>query len=50
MRGPDGNHKLLLEGDALKATGVGITVEPEEGSKEPTTAPVALIKLDEADA
>ena len=50
MRGPDGNHKLLLEGDALKATGVGITVEPEEGSKEPTTPPVALIKLDEADA
>jgi len=50
MRNPDGNHKLLLKGDALNATGVGITVEPESGSTEPTTPPIAVIEFDEADA
>ena len=30
-----GDHKLLLKGDAEKATGVGITVEPKEGSQSP---------------
>ena len=30
-----GDHKLLLEGDAAEATGVGITVEPEQGSEQP---------------
>ena len=32
-----GDDKVLLEGDAAKATGVGITVEPEGGSPEPTS-------------
>ncbi len=41
-----GDHKLLLEGDAAKATGVGITVEPEAGSEAPTTEPIALFELD----
>jgi anti-sigma-K factor RskA len=50
MKGPNGNHKLLLEGDAAKATGVGITVEPDSGSKQPTTAPIALLELNKADA
>ncbi len=50
MKAQDGNNKLLLQGDALKATGVGITVEPESGSKEPTTPPIALLELDKADA
>ena len=33
---------LPLEGDAAKATGAGITVEPAGGSSKPTTAPIAL--------
>ena len=41
-----GDHKLLLEGDAAKATGVGITVEPEAGSPAPTSEPIALFELD----
>jgi anti-sigma-K factor RskA len=45
-----GNNKVLLKGDAAKATGVGITVEPEGGSKEPTTKPIALFEFDEAKA
>ena len=45
-----GNNKVLLKGDAAKATGVGITVEPEGGSKEPTTEPIALFELDKAKA
>ncbi len=40
-----GDHKLLLTGDATKATGVGITIEPESGSEAPTTQPIALFEL-----
>jgi anti-sigma-K factor RskA len=49
MKSP-GDKKILLKGDASKATGVGITVEPEGGSKKPTTKPIALFELDEANA
>ena len=42
-----GDNKVLLEGDAAKATGVGITVEPEGGSPEPTTEPIALFDLEQ---
>ena len=45
-----GDNKVLLKGDAAKATGVGITVEPEGGSEEPTTEPIALFEFDEAKA
>ncbi|HET7350435.1 MAG TPA: anti-sigma factor [Marmoricola sp.] len=45
-----GDNKVLLEGDASAATGVGITVEPDGGSEEPTTEPIALFDLSEADA
>jgi len=48
-----GDHKVLLEGDervVTKATGVGITVEPESGSEEPTTEPIALFELGKAQA
>jgi anti-sigma-K factor RskA len=45
-----GDHKVLLDGDASEATGVGITVEPEEGSEQPTTDPIALFELDKAQA
>ncbi len=44
------DNKLLLKGDAAKAAGVGITVEPESGSKKPTSEPIALFELDGADA
>jgi len=45
-----GDNKLLLTGDASEATGVGITVEPEGGSDQPTTEPIALIDLDKGEA
>lgn len=35
----------LLEGDASRATGVGITIEPDGGSKQPTTDPIAVFNL-----
>jgi anti-sigma-K factor RskA len=34
---------MLLNGDASRYNGVGITVEPLGGSQEPTSAPIALI-------
>ncbi len=40
-----GDHKVLLEGDAAGATGVGITVEPKEGSQAPTSKPIAMFEL-----
>jgi anti-sigma-K factor RskA len=33
---------VLLKGDARKAVGAGITVEPAGGSAKPTTQPIAL--------
>jgi anti-sigma-K factor RskA len=39
---PTPDQTLLLEGDAATATAAGITVEPEGGSQEPTTKPIAL--------
>jgi anti-sigma-K factor RskA len=44
-----GDNKVLLDGDATKATGVGITVEPAGGSPQPTSNPIALLELDKAD-
>lgn len=37
---------LVLDGDATKATGVGITVEPDGGSPQPTTQPLAVFPLE----
>lgn len=37
---------VLLEGDASRATGVGITVEPDGGSERPTSEPIAVFTLD----
>jgi anti-sigma factor RsiW len=45
-----GDHKLLLQGDAVTATGVGITIEPESGSTTPSSAPIAMFELGKADA
>lgn len=43
-----GNNTVLLEGDPTEASGVGVTVEPEGGSAEPSSAPVALMNFDDA--
>ena len=40
--------EVVLEGDPASATGFGITVEPEGGSEEPTSEPVALIAFEDA--
>lgn len=37
---------VVLEGDASRATGVGITVEPDGGSPQPTSEPIAFFTLD----
>lgn len=37
---------VLLDGEASRATGVGITVEPDGGSERPTTEPIAIFSLD----
>jgi anti-sigma-K factor RskA len=50
MMKPQGDNKMLLEGDATKATGVGITVEPKGGSDTPTSEPIALFQLDKTSA
>lgn len=42
------DQTVMLEGDASEATGAGITVEPEGGSPEPTSEPIALFAFDEA--
>lgn len=38
----DSDQTIVLEGDAADASAAGITVEPDGGSKEPTSAPIAL--------
>jgi anti-sigma-K factor RskA len=40
------DQTVLLEGDASGATAVGITVEPDGGSKKPTSAPIAMFELE----
>ncbi|WP_109506780.1 anti-sigma factor [Nocardioides speluncae] len=42
---PGSDQTRLLEGNASTAVGAGITIEPEGGSKEPTTNPIALFDL-----
>jgi hypothetical protein len=39
---------MVLEGRAAEAVGAGITVEPEGGSTEPTSDPVAVLSFGEA--
>lgn len=45
---PAENQTLVLEGSAADAKAVGITVEPEGGSEEPSGTPIALFDLSEA--
>ena len=42
------DQTLVLDGSAATAAAVGITVEPDGGSPEPTTEPIALFDLTEA--
>ncbi|MET0997889.1 MAG: anti-sigma factor [Marmoricola sp.] len=45
-----GDNTVLLDGDAAKATGVGITVEPKGGSDQPTSEPIALFDMGKGEA
>lgn len=45
---PGEDTQMVLEGDATTATAVGITVEPEGGSDQPTTDPIALFDFSQA--
>lgn len=42
------DQTLVLDGSAADAAAVGITVEPDGGSKKPTSTPIALFDLTEA--
>ncbi|WP_439937509.1 anti-sigma factor [Nocardia sp. N13] len=42
------DQTVVLDGPAAEAVAVGITIEPEGGSPEPTTEPIALFDLTEA--
>lgn len=42
------DQTVVLDGSAAEAVAVGITVEPDGGSKQPTTDPIALFDLTEA--
>ncbi len=50
LMGSGGDHELVLDGDAAEAAAVGITVEPEGGSEQPTSQPIAMFDLGEASA
>lgn len=43
-----GSQRFLLDGDAARALGAGVTVEPASGSQQPTTAPIALFDFSTA--
>ncbi|HEV2798526.1 MAG TPA: anti-sigma factor [Nocardioides sp.] len=42
------DQTVVLDGPAAEAVAVGITVEPAEGSEQPTTEPIAVFDLTEA--
>jgi anti-sigma-K factor RskA len=42
------DQTVVLDGPAADAAAVGITVEPAEGSEQPTTPPIAVFDLTEA--
>jgi anti-sigma-K factor RskA len=42
------DQTVVLDGPAAEAVAVGITVEPAEGSDQPTTEPIAVFDLTEA--
>ncbi len=42
---PDGRVTTLIEGDFTTASAIGVTIEPDGGSPEPTTDPVMVVPL-----
>lgn len=50
MESAGDSDAVLMEGDVGAASAMGITVEPAGGSPQPTTDPLALMKLPEANA
>jgi anti-sigma-K factor RskA len=44
----EADQTMLLEGHAANAAAVGITVEPDGGSPQPTTNPIAMFDLENA--
>ena len=44
----DPDQTVVLDGSAADAAAIGITVEPESGSKQPTTDPIAVFDLEDA--
>ncbi|WP_181768589.1 anti-sigma factor, partial [Streptomyces albidus (ex Kaewkla and Franco 2022)] len=48
MDSAGGSDAVLMEGDVGPASAMGITVEPAGGSRQPTTRPLALMKLPRA--
>lgn len=44
----DGQQQVVLDGDAASALGAGITIEPEGGSEEPSTAPMMTFTFEKA--
>lgn len=42
---PDAEHPTVLTGDAATAEAAAVSVEPETGSPQPTTKPIALFAL-----
>ena len=44
----EADQTVVLDGSAAQAAAVGITVEPESGSKQPTSDPIAVFDLTEA--
>lgn len=42
----DPDATMLLHGDASQAAGIGVTVEPDGGSPQPTTTPLVLFDLE----
>ncbi|MCM2580215.1 anti-sigma factor [Streptomyces meridianus] len=45
LDGSSGDASMLMEGRVGGATGMGITVEPSGGSKQPTSDPLALMEF-----
>lgn len=43
-----GNRTVVLRGDSAAAQGAGITVEPAGGTRQPTSAPIALVGFGKA--
>lgn len=42
----EADNEILLDGDASEAKAVGITIEPDGGSRLPTTTPIAVLALE----